>query len=57
MARKKIFKNKKLVNFWIEEEILEKFKEYVEKKEGLSVSGIIRHYIVRKVREYEKRKN
>ena len=41
----------------IEEEILEKFKEYVEDKEGLSVSGIIRNYIIRKVREYEKRKN
>jgi len=57
MGRKKIFNKKKLVNFWIEEEILEKFKEYVEKKEGLSVSGIIRHYIIRKVREYEKKKD
>jgi len=53
-GRKKIFKKRKLVNFWIEEEIWKKFKKYT-KEDGLNASGIIRQFIIRKVKGYEKK--
>jgi hypothetical protein len=49
-------KSKKMANFLIEEELWIKFKEYA-KDRGSNASNILRQYIVKKVKEYEKKQN
>jgi len=48
-GRKKMFKDKKLVNFWIEKEIWEEFKK-ISFQKGLNASSAIRMYIIEKVK-------
>jgi uncharacterized membrane protein len=45
-----------MVNFWIEEKLWIKFKEYARDK-GSNASNILRQYIVKKVKEYEKKQD
>ena len=52
---KKIFKKKKLVNFWIEDEVWRDFKRVAE-IEGVSASTLIRQFILKKVKN-AKRQN
>jgi antitoxin component of RelBE/YafQ-DinJ toxin-antitoxin module len=47
-------KNNKMVNFLIEDELWEKFK-IISKNSGLTASSALRRFIIRKVKEYEKK--